>query len=193
MWLIVFTVASYGMSYANDYMKYFTNFDPTGILKLVLDVEQTKEEAEAFDNMMLRVKEKFNLANTENALFWSSSMSIKTDGSIDTTFSVVKKYDLNVALRVYTAVTGDTTPSAEKIEMMLRAGTMHPSVDGYIEWYNFGSKDNAIKNYINMLNIAYNEKHTGDKKQKELSSEEIKELEKYFPDGWKESLSGVAS
>jgi len=34
---------------------------------------------------------------------------------------------------------------------------------------------------------------SGDRKQKELSSEEIKELEKYFPKGWKEALSGGLS
>jgi len=33
----------------------------------------------------------------------------------------------------------------------------------------------------------------GDRKQKDLSSKEIKELEKYFSDGWKEALNGGLS
>jgi len=175
--LIMSTVSSYGMSYANDYMKYFTNFDPTGILQLVLDVEQTKEEEEAFSNKMLSVKDKFDLVNTANALFWSSSMSIKTDGSIDTTFSVVKKYDLNIALRAYAAVTGDTTPSAEEIEMMLRAGKMDNSVDDYVEWYNLGSKNDVIKNYQEELRDACKEKYGTEKKPEALTFEEMIILE----------------
>ena len=35
--LMMSTISSYGMSYTNDYMKYFTNFDPTGIIQILLD------------------------------------------------------------------------------------------------------------------------------------------------------------
>jgi len=191
--LVLNTFASYGMSQAYSYLGLFTSFDPTGIIQLMLDIEKTKEEAEAFSNRMLSVKDKFNLIDTANALFWSSAMSIKTDGSIDTTFSVVKKYDLNIALRAYAAVTGDTTPSAEEIEMMIRAGKMDPSVDGYVEWYTLGSKDSAIENYTEMLNKAYDNNSNKNKNIGDLSSEEIIELEKHFPDDWKEVLSGGLS
>ena len=175
-------------SYAFSVLQYREELKPTLnalALNELLNLSLKKESA---DNMRLKLGKKFDLGNMAGALFWSASMSINTDGSIDTAFSVVKKYDLNIALRAYTAVTGNTTPSAEEIEMMIRAGTIDDSVDGYVKWYNLGSKDNAIRNYTEMLRKAYNENYSGDKKQIDLSSEEIRELEKFFPDGWKEVL-----
>ena len=182
-------VLGMGFDYLFHFLGMCTVVGSTGFIFAFIDMHKKNEAAKDFYDLLGRIKGDMKLSDIMNALQWSAGVSIGPDGvTVSPVFSTINTHELNVALRTYARMKGiDNMPSAEEIEAMIRSGQytddhFEEVLEGYISWYNRTSTDHYINEYKKVLRDACEQKYGREKNIKDLTNDEILQLEEEYPD-----------